>query len=121
MKKAIALLLLCVAFFGVLSSHVSAADIVATSDPVVSVAPAADFGAVVGELAAKFPVVMSILSLMGLLRVAAKPVFMFYESYVSSTESKEDDERLNHWRASWWFKTIAFVLNWTASIPLKTK
>lgn len=99
-------------------AQIDAPAVSAPDSTVTAPDPFADF---VSGVAAKFPVVITILSAIGIMRTCAKPLFGAYEKYVASTETKEDDERLAKWRGAWWFKTFAYVLNWTASIPLKTK
>lgn len=85
----------------------AAAETVVAPDP---------FAAFVAGLAAKYPVVVTIVSIIGFLRLLVKPVVAFLHTRAAATETKEDDERLEKAERSWWFKALMFGLDWGASI-----
>lgn len=85
----------------------AAAETVVAPDP---------FAAFVAGLTTKYPVVVTILTLIGLLRLLVKPVIAYLHSRAAATESPDDDARLEKAERSWWFKALMFGLDWTASI-----
>ena len=84
-------------------------------------APAADPAAtLVADLAVKYPVLTTVLLVVGLLRLTVKPLIEFLRARVAATETKEDDERLDRIERSWWLRALLFALDWGASIkPLR--
>lgn len=72
-------------------------------------------------IATKYPVALTIIAVIGTLRVINKPAFALARAYTQSTESKSDDEFLDQVEQSKVYKTISFVLDWTASVKLPTK
>lgn len=82
----------------------------------VSADPAATL---IADYAAKYPLVVSILSLVGLLRLVFKPVLAWLHARAAATPGTEDDERLARVEASWWMRVLRFLLDWGASIKLR--
>jgi hypothetical protein len=70
-------------------------------------------------LAERYPVVASLLLLLGALRFVIKPVMTAIHFFVASTESKKDDEMLAKVEHSWLFTGFLFLVDWIASIKLK--
>jgi hypothetical protein len=74
----------------------------------------------VADLAAKYPLLVTALAVVGLLRLLVKPVMEFLRARAAATETKADDERLDRIERSWWLRALLFVLDWGASIkPIK--
>lgn len=74
--------------------------------------------AFVPALAAKYPVIVSVLFVMGVLRAVFKPIFAVLEAYVAATPNKADDAALAEVEASGAYKAVQFVLDYVASIKL---
>lgn len=72
----------------------------------------------VGGIAAKYPILITILTVIGALRTVFKPLVSWYEARVAATADEADDVRLAAWKTSWWFKLIAWGLDFTASIKV---
>lgn len=72
-------------------------------------------------IAAKYPILLTVLSVIGVLRTLVKPIMSFLHQRAGETIDTADDERLAKAESSWWFKTIAYVLDWTASVKLPVK
>lgn len=72
----------------------------------------------VSGIAAKYPVIVTILSLIGALRTVFKPLVSWYESRVAETTDTADDARLAAWKTSWWFRILAWGLDFGASIKV---
>lgn len=70
------------------------------------------------SLVQKYPLFASVLLIMGSLRAIFKPLLAVARAYVGSTPSKSDDEALNKVEASKLYKTVAFILDYVASIKL---
>ena len=72
-------------------------------------------------LVAKYPVVASILSIIGLIRLLVKPVMEIIKAYVAYTPSKEDDSFVNKVIASPIYNKFLFILDWLFSIKIDKK
>ena len=68
--------------------------------------------------AATHPWLVTIASIMGLLRMLFKPIVSAFESYVKSTPSVEDDALVQRVEASGPFKAFAWCLDWFGSIKV---
>lgn len=77
--------------------------------------------ALISDLAVKYPVIISILVVVGVLRAVFKPTFAVLHAYVLATPSKNDDAVLDKVEASGAYKAVAFVLDWVTSIKLPEK
>lgn len=73
------------------------------------------------SLSDKFPIISSLLMVVGVLRVTFKPLFSLARLIVGATESKTDDGYLDQVEASRLYKSIAYVLDWFASVKLPKK
>lgn len=71
------------------------------------------------NMANQNPQLASLLMVMAALRIVFKPVFAVAEAYVQATENKEDDAKLEEVKASKAFQTVAFILDYFASVKLK--
>lgn len=69
----------------------------------------------------KYPMLMTLFLVIGFMRVINKPLFSFLNTLVKATPTVRDDEILAVVEQSKIYKTIAFILDWTASIKLPKK
>jgi hypothetical protein len=84
--------------------------------PMGEIRAADDSATVVTDLVAKFPVLSSVLLVVGFLRLTVKPIIATLHARAASTPGTEDDERLAKIQRSWWLRALLFVLDWGASI-----
>lgn len=70
-------------------------------------------------LATKYPVLVTVLTVIGTLRLVMKPLFSFLHEYVLITETKKDDELLAKVEGSKYFKWVMYVLDYLASVKVK--
>jgi hypothetical protein len=68
--------------------------------------------------AAKWPVVASILFVIGCLRVVFKPIFAVLHAYVAFTPNEADDAVLEKIEGSVVYKNALWVLDYLASIKI---
>lgn len=71
------------------------------------------------QAATKYPIVIAILSAIGILRAINKPLFALARSFVAATESKSDDVVLDKIEQSKAYKGLCFVLDWLLSVKLQ--
>lgn len=64
----------------------------------------------------QWPWLSTVLLVVGFLRLLIKPIVEMLRARVRATADPSDDARLARAEASWWWKTILFLLDWTASI-----
>jgi hypothetical protein len=69
-------------------------------------------------LAGKYGWMTTVILVIGSLRILFKPVMLAIESYVKQTPSESDDARLAKFEGGFIYKTIAFALDFGASIKL---
>lgn len=67
-------------------------------------------------LVGNYPILMSIVFIVGALRVVMKPLVALLRAYVAYTPNAADDAALDAVEASSAWKTFLFVLDWVASI-----
>lgn len=67
------------------------------------------------------PILVSILSVIGILRAINKPLFALLHAYVLSTPTPKDDSILDAVEKSPITKAVLFVLDWTTSIKIPPK
>jgi len=69
-------------------------------------------------LAAQYPQAAAVLMVIGLLRAVFKPLQLVVDAYVQATPDGTDDSKWAEIKESKWFKAIAWLLDYTASIKL---
>src|SRR3954466_849220 len=69
-------------------------------------------------LIGKYGWITTVVLVIGSLRILFKPVMLAIESYVKQTPSESDDARLAKFEGGFIYKTIAFALDFGASIKL---
>lgn len=77
------------------------------------------FAAFVANLAAKYPWISIIVAAVGVLRLVFKPIVSFFHARAAATADAADDEALVKIERSWWFKALAWFLDYTASVKIK--
>lgn len=70
-------------------------------------------------LIGKYPMVASVLSILGLIRLIVKPIMEVIKAYVEFTPNKEDDSFVNKVIASPIYNKFLFILDWLFSIKIK--
>jgi len=72
----------------------------------------------VQSMAAKFPVILAILAMMGVFRAILKPVFVCLKSITLAIPGEKDDIFLNKVESSSIYKGLVFALDYLFSIKL---
>lgn len=75
--------------------------------------------AAIVQLATQFPVLASIIFVMGLMRLVFKPLMEIIHNVVATTESPKDDAVLAKIESSIPFKVLAFLVDYIGSIKIK--
>lgn len=70
------------------------------------------------EIMSQSPLLSMILMVMGGLRLVLKPIMAYYEKKVAESPDKADDEKLAKMKEAGWYKALAFVLDYAASVKL---
>lgn len=95
---------------------------VATAAVAAPAAPASDLTAVLvsvlDPLVVQHPWLSMALLVIGGLRTLFKPLVSWLEARAAATPDTADDERLKKAEASWWFRALAWALDFTASIKV---
>lgn len=98
-----------------------AAEVAEAATPAVSTA-SEDLGHVLvsflSPLVTQHPWIASVLLLVGVLRSVFKPIVTLLEQRAAATADTADDERLKKAEASWWFRALAWLLDFGASIKV---
>ena len=76
--------------------------------------------AIILSLVSQYPIVGSILVVVGTLRLVLKPLFAAAHYYVEQTADPEDDKKLQAIEANKAVQGLFFVLDWIASVKIKT-
>jgi hypothetical protein len=72
------------------------------------------------SLAQKYPVLASVIAVMGTARLVMKPIVSCIKALVELTPSKSDDEKVAQVEASKPYKAVIFVLDYFLSVkPIK--
>lgn len=71
--------------------------------------------------AEKYPVAVTILAGVGVLRAIFKPIMSVARAYVQSTKSTDDDLKLDEVESSKAFKALAWLVDYVASIKIAPK
>lgn len=95
---------------------------VAVVGPIPSAAAGDDLTAVLvsvlDPLVVKYPWLSMAFLVIGLLRTLFKPLVSWLEARAAATPDPTDDEKLRAAEASWWFRALAWLLDFTASIKV---
>jgi len=73
------------------------------------------------DLVTKFPVLASIVAVIGILRIVVKPVMSAARSIVDATPSQKDNEFLDKLEGHKIYKAFIYVVDWFSSIKLPGK
>lgn len=74
---------------------------------------------IITNLAMKYPMVVTIFTVVGILRAINKPLFALLHSYAEATVSKKDDEAVLKIESSKAYTSLVFVLDYLMSIKIK--
>lgn len=69
-------------------------------------------------LVQKYPSLVAVFSVIGIMRAIFKPLMSLIESFVLATESKKDDMVLESAKASKIYKAIVWLIDYLASIKV---
>jgi hypothetical protein len=108
-----------VAFIGLVQPVVLLAQDVGTNAiPIIGTPNAAASMATpfIVSLANKYTIIVSILVVVGIMRMIFKPIMSLIESIVKATPSDKDDLFLSKCEASAWYRWLWWVLDWLGSI-----
>lgn len=75
-------------------------------------------GPVLEMAAGKYGVAAQVLSYVAMARLFFKPIVSIAQAYVQVTPSVEDDEKLQKIMESKTYKSVAYILDWFASLKL---
>lgn len=70
------------------------------------------------SLATQYPIIASVLMIIGTLRLIIKPLFSFLHTITDATPSVSDNEFLAKVENSTFLKTALFLLDWLASVKV---
>ena len=74
--------------------------------------------ALILSLVAQYPVLASVLLVMGGLRIVVKPLMGILHELAIYTPTQKDDELLGKVEASSFYKGLVYVVDWFASVKL---
>lgn len=77
-----------------------------------------DLTVILTALIAKYPVLASIVGVVGILRLLLKPLFSFFHSFVLATPTPKDDALLSTVETSKTYSIVAFLLDYIGSIKI---
>lgn len=80
-----------------------------------------DLTIILTALIAKYPVLSSIVGVVGVLRLIFKPLFVFFHSFVLATPSTKDNEILSRVESSKAYSMLVFLVDYLSSIKLPEK
>ena len=80
-----------------------------------------DLSVLILGFAQQYPIIASIVFVIGLARVVNKPLFAIAHAVVAETPSKTDDQVLEAVEKSAIYKAISFVLDYVGSIKIPKK
>ena len=69
-------------------------------------------------LSVKYPIVMSVVLLVGVLRAINKPLFALARAFADATKSELDNKLIDDVEKSKIYKGVCFVLDWLGSVKL---
>lgn len=77
--------------------------------------------ATIVDLASKYPIFLTVISVIGLLRLLVKPIFSIAHAVADWSDTPKDDEFLARVESSKILKGILFVLDYVASVKVVRK
>lgn len=80
-----------------------------------------DIIALIAGFADKFPIIATVLMVVGALRVINKPLFAVARALVAATPADSDDKILDSVEQSKVYQVFSFILDWSASVKLPSK
>lgn len=95
-----------------------AATLTASAVPANPAAEADGLTGFVEPLVVKYPVLATVLMLIGILRAIFKPIVTYLENRAAATPDTADDEKIKAVEASGWYRALAWVLDFGASIKV---
>jgi hypothetical protein len=69
-------------------------------------------------LVGKYPMLVAVFSIVGVLRAVFKPLMSLIEAYVGATESKKDDAVVEGFKAGKIYKAIVWFIDYFSSIKI---
>lgn len=78
-------------------------------------------GVIVGVLQAalsKYPWLMVFITILGVFRAVFKPLMLVFEKLAGATPTLVDDQMLNSFKASKWYKGMSWFVDYAMSIKL---
>lgn len=69
---------------------------------------------------AQYPILIAVLSVIGVLRVVNKPLFSFLHVVTGATATTKDDEVLAKVEESKAYKVVTYILDWFGSVKIPT-
>lgn len=72
-------------------------------------------------LSVKYPIIVTIFAVMGVMRTLFKPLMTFVHAYVAATPSTKDDLKLEKFKEGKAFKVINFLVDYIFSIKITGK
>lgn len=73
------------------------------------------------QLATQYPIVFTIIAILGTFRLVMKPLMMGLKLIAAQTASAKDDELLVEVERSAFYKGLIFLLDWIASVKVPAK
>ncbi len=73
------------------------------------------------QFAAQYPIVATILMVVGVLRLVNKPLFAFLNTVVAATPTPKDNEILKKIETSKAYQYISFLLDYLGSVKMPAK
>lgn len=78
-------------------------------------------GAFILGYAEQYPLIFTIILYMGSARLVMKPLMSLVLVVVDLTPSTSDNEFLEKLKTYWWYKSLVYLLDWSASVKLPVK
>jgi hypothetical protein len=73
----------------------------------------------IARAAREYPWLFTLVAFIGGLRLIFKPLVSFWQTVCEATPDAEDDARFARWKSSAWFRVLAWILDFGASIKLR--
>lgn len=72
----------------------------------------------IAMLLQKYPMLVQVIMIIGVLRVVNKPLFTFLHAFAAATPSKVDDKIVGEIEQSKIYKMVSYVFDWFGSVKL---